>query len=78
MLSILNAAHLDDDSSKGAEFVRVVEQSRAVQAMQKVKKSTVTGMFGWILKTDWDIGRVMKLYARKGASSGFRHACKRS
>ncbi len=26
------------------------------------KNAQVTGMFGWILKTNWDIGRIMEYY----------------
>jgi hypothetical protein len=36
--------------------------SKALLAERKVTKK----MFGWILKTDWDIHRLMAVYRRKG------------
>lgn len=35
-------------------------------------QAKVTDMFGWILKTDWDIGRMMKWHARRRGRISFR------
>jgi len=44
---------------------------RENQSNQENQK-TVTKMYGWILKTDWDIERVMKWYSRRRGKTSWR------
>ena len=60
---------------QNSAFTGPVYECRRTPAEESGKDKiarTVTKMYGWILKTEWDIGRVMKWYSRRRGKTSWR------